>query len=377
MLLVGAGLLLRTLQNLGNVNLGFRPSGLVVFGISPPANIASDAQVAQFYSGLLDRLRSLPEVESATVMENRIGSGWSDNTAVRVDGADPNPGKFSSIRTNPVGPDYFHLLGTPLNMGRDIAATDTATSQKVIVVNQTFVDRYLSGRNPLGHGVSLEARNDQYLGPYQIIGVVPDITYTSVGEKPRPMGWFPFVQINGESNMQVEIRTSSNSGALLADVRRIVREFGPDIPLLEPMSQTAQLQESYSDQRLFSRLATFFGLLAALLVAIGLYGTLAYRVNRRTAEIGVRMALGAQRTEVLWMILRESLVIAGLGIAVGLPLAFAAARLLKSMLFRLSPADPITFALALMGVLGVALFSALLPARRASCVEPVVALRYE
>ena len=377
MLLVGAGLLLRTLRNLGNVNLGFRPSGLVVFGISPPANVSSDQQVAQFYDSLLGRLKTLPEVESASVMENRIGSGWSDNTGIRVDGADPNRGKFSPIRTNPVGADYFHLLGTPLRMGRDVSQSDTATSQKVMIVNQTFADRYLGGRNPLGHTVSLQAREDQFLGPYSIIGVVPDVKYTSVAEKPRPMGWFPFVQIPGESNMQVEVRTKGNPNALLEDVRRVVREFDPDIPLLEPMTQTAQLEESYNDQRMFSRLATFFGLLAALLVATGLYGTLAYRVNRRTAEIGVRMALGAQRRQVLWMILRESLVIAAIGVAVGLPLAFVGARLLKSMLFALSPADPATFLLALVGVAAVALGSALLPATRASSVEPMVALRYE
>lgn len=377
MLLVGAGLLLRTLQNLGNVDLGFQPSGLVVFGISPPANISSDQQVAQFYASVLDRIRTLPEVESATVMENRIGSGWSDNTLVRIDGADPNPGKFSAIRTNPVGPDYFHLLGTTLRMGRDISQSDTATSQKVIIVNQTFVNRYLAGRNPLAHNVSLAGAKDQFFGPYSIVGVVPDVKYTSAAEKTVPMGWFPFVQIPGESNMQVEVRTRGNPTALLEDARRVISEFGPDIPLLEPMTQQAQLEESYSDQKLFSRLATFFGALAALLVATGLYGALAYRVNRRTAEIGVRMALGAQRKQVLWMILKESLVIAALGVALGLPLAFAGARLLKSMLFALSPSDPLSFALALCGVAGVVLISALLPARRASSVDPMVALRYE
>jgi len=376
-LLVGAGLLVRTLWNLGKVNVGFRPSGLVVFGVNPPADVTTDEQVAHFYDSLLERLRALPEVESATVMENRIGSGWSDNTLVRVDGAEPNPGNFSPVRTNPVGPDYFHLLGASLRMGRDISQSDTTSSQKVIIVNQTFVDRYLKGKDPLGHSVSLASAQDKFLGPFSIIGVVEDVKYTSVAEKPRPMGWLPFVQIPGESNMQVEVRTRGNPTALLDHVRGVVREFGPDIPLLEPMTQSAQLEESYSDQKMFSRLATFFGLLAALLVATGLYGTLAYRVNRRTAEIGVRMALGAQRTQVLWMVLRESLMTAVIGVVVGLPLAFAGARLLKSMLFGCSPADPLTFLLALLGIAAVALLAALLPARRASSVDPMVALRYE
>jgi ABC-type antimicrobial peptide transport system permease subunit len=177
--------------------------------------------------------------------------------------------------------------------------------------------------------------------------------------------------------MNVELRTHGDPNQVLPDVRRIMHDIDPDVPILEAITQSEQLVQSYSDDRLFSRLATFFGGLAALLVAIGLYGTLAYRVNRRTAEIGLRMALGAQREQVLWMIMRESLIIAAFGIAVGLPLAFAGARFLKSMLFGLSPADPLTFFLALLGIAALALLSALLPARRASSVDPMVALRYE
>ncbi|MBV9436088.1 MAG: FtsX-like permease family protein, partial [Acidobacteria bacterium] len=165
--------------------------------------------------------------------------------------------------------------------------------------------------------------------------------------------------------------------SVLPEIRRILRDISPDVPILQPTTQVEQLQQSYSDDRLFSRLATFFGALAALLVAIGLYGTLAYRVNRRTAEIGVRMALGAQRGQVLWMVMRESLMVAGFGIAIGLPLAAAGARVLKSMLFGMSPADPVTFALALLAVALLAVASAVLPARRASSVDPMVALRYE
>jgi ABC-type antimicrobial peptide transport system permease subunit len=177
--------------------------------------------------------------------------------------------------------------------------------------------------------------------------------------------------------MSIAIRAHGDSAAILDEARSILHEFGPDIPLLQPIKQTEQYEQSYSDERLFSRIATFFGLLAALLVATGLYGTLAYRVSRRTPEIGVRMALGAQRGQVLRMILRESLVIGVIGIAVGLPLAFAGARLLKSMLFGVTTADPLAFVLALVAIAAVALISALLPARRASSVDPMVALRYE
>ena len=376
-LLVGAGLLLRTLQNLRHANLGFRASGLLVFGIDPPTNIRGDQQVAQFYTSLLERLKTIPAVESATIMGNRIGSGWSNNTGVHVDGADPTPGKFPAVRWNPVGPDYFHVLGAPLRLGRNISVSDTATSPRVAIVNQTFVDRYLANRSPLGHQIALETYGDKFGEPYAIVGVVPDLKYTAVRERARPMAWIPYTQFPGASTMQVELRAKGNPASLLDDARQIVREFGSDIPLLQPMTQMEQLQESYSSEQLFSRLAVFFGALAAFLVAIGLYGTLAYRVSRRTAEIGVRMALGAQRKQVLWMILRESLIMAAVGIGLGLPLAFAGARLLKSMLFGLSPSDPLTFFFALCGMAAVALVSALLPASRASSVDPMVALRYE
>lgn len=376
-LLVGAGLLLRTLQNLGRANLGFHASGLVVFGINPPSTLKSDPEVVQFYTALLERLRTLPGVEGTTLMENRMGMGWSNNTRVRVDGADPNPGKFSPIRWNSVASGFFHVLGADLKIGRDIAESDTASSRRVLVVNQTFVNRYLSGKNPLDHKVNLSGQGDKENDAYSIVGVVPDLKYTSVRENPRPMGWVPYTQNPGIAGMSIAIRAHGDSTAILDEVRSILHEFGPDIPLLQPIKQTEQYEQSYSDERLFSRMATFFGLLAALLVATGLYGTLAYRVSRRTAEIGVRMALGAQRRQVLWMILRESMIIGVTGIAVGVPLAFAGARLLKSMLFGVTTKDPLAFVLALVGIAAVVLISALLPARRASSVDPMVALRYE
>ena len=376
-LLVGAGLLLRTLNNLGHANVGFKPDGLLVFATDPPATASSDEAVVRFYNSLLEKLRALPEVEAATVMENRIGAGWSDNTAVRIDGADPQPGKFSSIRWNPVGSEFFRTLNAHLVAGRDFNDADTATSQRVVVVNQFFVDRYLHGRPALGHEIQLMGGHGEYHKPFTIVGVAQNMTYTAVKAKDVPMGWSAFTQATGEAHMNVELRTHGDPNSILPDVRRIMRDMDPDVPILEPITQTEQLRQSYSDDRLFSRLATFFGGLAALLVAIGLYGTLAYRVSRRTAEIGVRMALGAQRTQVLWMIMRESLIVAAIGVAVGLPLAFAGARWLKSMLFGLSPTDPLTFLLALLGIAVLAVFSALMPARKASSVDPMVALRYE
>jgi ABC-type antimicrobial peptide transport system permease subunit len=173
------------------------------------------------------------------------------------------------------------------------------------------------------------------------------------------------------------VHSNGNVAALVPEMQRVMRELTPDAPMLQPMTQQAQFDMNLSEERLNARLSMFFGFLSALLVAIGLYGTLAYRVARRTSEIGVRMALGAQRRQVLWMVLRESLIVSAVGIAIGLPLAFTSARLLGSMLYGLSASDPITYIVALAAVTLVALAASAIPARRASSVDPIIALRYE
>jgi predicted permease len=374
-LLVAAGLLLRTLRNLETADLGMRASGLLVFGINPPQTLHTDAEVIRFYQALSVGLRTLPGVESVTLMENRIGGGWSSNTNAVVDGREPNPGHFSHMRCNSVGPDYFHVLGARLVLGRDFADADSAAAAKVAIINETFAQRYFPGHNPIGHHVAFDTAANA--PQYAIVGVAADSKYTSVTEGPTPMAYFPYTQRAGVGTMHFELRTRGNPTALLPDVRRAARDYGPDLALLQPMTQQEQFDESFSQQRLFARLSAFFGLLAALLVATGLYGTLAYRVSRRTAEIGVRMALGAQRQQVLWMVLHESLAVTVAGVIVGLPLAVAGARVLRSTLFGLGPGDPLTFTAALTGVAFVALAGSLIPARRAASVDPMQALRTE
>jgi predicted permease len=369
-LLVGASLLVRTLRNLSGADLGFRARGLLVFGVAPPQSVRGDESAARFYQSLTGRLRTLPGIDSVTLMSNRIGSGWSNNTGAVVDGRPPDVKGFAPMRWNAVGPDYFHVLGTPLLLGRDFTDADNASAPPVAIVNETFVKRYLGGHEPLGHRVSLSRE-------YTIVGVAANSRYTGVREAERPMAYFPYQQVREIGGMHIELRANGDPRAFLPQVRKVVQEFGPDLPLLQPMTQEEQFGRSFSNERLMSRLATFFGLMAALLVATGLYGTLAYRVSRRTSEIGVRMALGAERKAVLWMIMRESLIVCAIGIVVGFPLAFVASKLLKTMLFGLTPADPISFAAALAAIVVVATGASLIPARRASSVDPMVALRYE
>lgn len=376
MLLIGAGLLVRTLRNLENVNLGIRTSGLLIFGVTPQ-QIQSSEDSVRFYESFLNRLRTLPGVESITLMGNRIGSGWSNNTGAFVDGKNPQGDASSPMRWNDVGANYFHTLGTPLLYGRDFTEADSDAAPKVAIINETFAKRYLKNQNPLGHNVALSG--DKNAPQFTIVGIAADSKYTNVREEEMPTAYFPYKQL-GEgwsSTMHVELRTSRNPSAFLPEVQRAVREFAPDLPLLQPMTQQRQFESSFTQERLIGRLSLFFGLLAVVLVATGLYGTLTYTVSRRTTELGVRMALGAQRGTVLWMVLRESLWVCLAGIAIGLPVAIVCSRLLRSMLFGLAPGDPLTIAVALVGIAVVALIASFIPARRAASVDPMVALRHE
>ena len=375
-LLVGAGLLVRTLRNLETADLGLRAPGLLTFGITPPQTLHTEAEVLQFYQALSNNLRALPGVESLTLTQNRPGSGWSNNTSAYVDGKLPHPGgNGNGMRWNAVGPDYARTFGINLLLGRDFTEADSAAAPKVVIVSQTFVQRFLPNLNPLGHHVAL---SDQPSDPqYVIVGVAADSKYTGVRETAKPMAYFPYAQLSGVGTLHFGLRIQANPAALLPQVRRTVQQFGPDLPLLQPMTQQEQFEQSFSGDRMVARLALFFGLLAALLVATGLYGTLAYRVSRRTAEIGVRMALGAQREQVLWMVLREGLGVSLAGVALGLPLSYLGARLLRSMLFGLQPGDPVAFVLALTGITLVTVLAGLIPARRAASVDPMIALRWE
>jgi len=367
-LLVAAGLLLRTLENYQNTNLGLRAQGLLVFGITPQKT-SSTSQNLLFYRALLDRLRGLPGVESVTLAENRPGSGWSDNDAATIDGVKRTYSQ-APLRSNRIGPDFFHVMGVPVLNGRDISDADTETSPSVAVVNETFANRLMPGGNPIGHQLGDKVRST-------IVGVVKDSKYTSVDENPIPMAYYPYTQSRGVTHMEVEVRVGGEATAILPSIANTVRALDPNLPLENPMTQQAVFESSYSQQRMFSRLSAFFGLLAALLVAIGLYGTLAYRLARRTSEIGVRMALGARSGQVLGLLLRENLVVTACGLALGLLIALISVGMMKSLLFGLRPHDPVTFIVAFLTVMLVSLAASFLPARQAAAIPPMQALRTE
>jgi predicted permease len=373
-LLVGGGLLIRTLRNLENTPLGMDTNGLLVFGVNPQ-NTHSLEQSVAFYRHLIGKLRILPGVESVTIMENRLGSGWSNNGHMMVDGkAPPNSeGEQGMVRNNVVGPDFFHTLGVPVLAGRDFTDADTESSPHVAIVNELFAKRFLPNQNPLGHTVGGKETKEQLT----IVGVVKDHKYRNIAEDPTPMAWSMYAQMTYLGEMHVEMRTHGEPAAILPAVRKVVQQLDPNLPLLKPMTQRAQFEESISQQLLFARLATFFGLLAVLLVATGLYGTLAYRINNRTMEIGVRMAVGAQRRQVVWMVLRDSLLLTTVGVVLGLPLTMLITKALTSALYGVKPYDALSYLLAVLGVALVALAASAVPAARAASVDPLTALRSE
>ncbi len=363
-LLMAAGLLLSTLRNYATQKLGMEAESLLVFGVTPPDNI--DGHV--FYRQLLERVKQMPGVGSVSMARNRPGTGWADNNDLTLDGVRQ---QGAHLRADTVGPEFFHTMGVAVLAGRDMSDADTVETLPVAIVNETFVKKYLNATNPLGHVLGS--------GNYKttIVGVVRDSKYTSVDERPTPIAYYSAMQTPNLSTMHMEVRTRGDAMSMLPEMRRAVAAMYPTVALEKAMTQQAQFDESYAQQRMFGTLGGFFGVLAALLVATGLYGTYSFRVNRRTAEIGIRIALGASRGQVLGMVMRESLWVLGFGLAAGVPLTVFAMRSLKSMLYEVSPLDPVVFGLAIAVLILVSACAAFAPARRAASVEPMQALRME
>jgi len=372
-LLVGGGLLVRTLRNLQNTPLGMRVEGLVVFGVKP--DVKSVPEGVAFYQQLMNKLRALPGAEAVTIMEDRLGSWSSNNSDMMVDGKLPDVSNGSSrtVRSNVAGPDFFTTLGVPLLAGRDFTDSDTASSPHVGIVNEEFVKRFLPNQNPLGHVIG-PTGIDWHM---TIVGVVKDHKYRSIDEEPIPMAWYMYAQIPIIGKMHAEMRVHGDPLAILPSARKALQQMDPNLPLIQPMTQRAQYDMTISRQILFARLAGFFGFLAVVLVATGLYGTLAYRVNNRTIEIGVRIAVGAQRGQVVWMVLRDSLMMMALGVTMGVPLALLVGRALTASLYGVTPYDAASYVFAALGVAAVAIAASVIPARRAASVDPLMALRSE
>jgi putative ABC transport system permease protein len=374
-LVTGAVLFARTLTNLLTVDAGFRQDNILIAQLDLSKLRIPVARRLAAKKEIIQRLRDVPGVGAAAEVGIVPLSGSGIDNRVWAEGENRQSGFDPYF--NWIGGGYFRTLGTPLLAGRDFGVQDTANSPKVALVNQEFARRFGKGANPVGLQVRREATPDEPETVFEIVGVVKNSKYKDLRENLEPIVYLPVSQApNPDSFVQVIVHSELPLTILTSSLQRAVVGINPNINVGFQVFKT-QIQESLLPERLMAVLSGFFGMLAALLTAVGLYGVISFLVTRRTHEIGIRMALGAGKRHVVSSILRETLMLTVLGIGVGLPITFSVARLIASMLFGVRPSDPAALAFAALVLCGVSLAAAYIPARRAAAVEPVVALRDE
>jgi len=377
-LLTGAGLFARSLAKLQSEDVGFDKSNLLLVGIDPRLAGYKPAELAGLYQQVLERLGTLPNVRSVSMATYSPLSGTQRSSSIQVPGFTPEPNEEVVVEDILTGPNFAATLGVPLLRGREIEIRDNASGPLVAVVNQAFVEYYFKGQNPIGRTFTFDDDTDR--GAHcQIIGVIGDIKSSDAREPANPSVYRPILQIQDQSayTVNIQVRTNNDPAPLAAPVRQMLNQIDDKLPIFGVVTMQEQARDKLNQDRLTAQLVSFFGALALILACIGLYGVMAQGVARRTNEIGIRMALGAKGGNIAWMVLRETLLLVVVGLALGIPVAILAARLISSQLFGLKPTDPLTLIGAAMVLTIVALLAGYVPARRASRVDPLKALRYE
>jgi predicted permease len=377
LLLAGAGLFVRTLSNLRDMNPGFRNiDNLVTFQLDPALSGYSTPRLKTLYQGLLQDIRALPGVTSAgfAVVPLLSGSEW--DSTMSVAGYHSKDGEDMQAFMNAVSPGYWKTMGEPLLEGRDFDERDQGEKFRVAIVNQKFARHFFGQQSPIGRYIGFgdgpKSKQD-----IQIIGLVADSLYEGPRDGVHRQVFAPFTQSEFPMSAVFYIRTSAGPTAMFNAVRRKVAERDAALPIYAMKTLDRQLDETLSTERMIAALSGAFGLLATLLAAIGLYGVMAFVVARRTKEIGLRMALGASQPTILWMVMRETLLLLLLGVAIGVPASMLLSRYVSSQLFGVTPTDIGAAAFALAALFLVALTAGFLPARRASTIDPMGALKYE
>jgi predicted permease len=374
LLLIGAGLFARSLANLRNLDPGFRPDSLLTFDLDPSLHGYDDRRASQLLDRIRDDLRAEPGVSSVSMANVALMTGSDNSSTVHVEGYQAKDGENMNPNFNAVAPGFFKTLGIPLLRGRDFTDADVAGAPKVAIVNEAFARYFFKDQDPVGRRFGM-GRNEAF--DFTIVGLARDGKAANLREDSLRFVYRPYPQEPNFGDLTYYVRTSGDVAALSDRIQALVRAADPELPVTALKTMQAQIRESLFAERLTAALSAAFGLLATSLAALGLYGVMSYAVSRRTREIGIRMALGAERRAVLLLVMTEVAVLAGIGVAIGLPSSFALGQLMRSQLFGLSPTDPLTASAATALLVGVSLASGLLPALRASRVDPILALRVE
>ena len=376
-LLTIAGLLLRTLQNLRGNDIGMNRSNVLLICTNPKFAGYDPERLNALYDRILDRVDALPAVRSAGLSGAPPLSRGNWGSPIDIDGRATPPDEDISTLLNRVSIGYFETLGIPLLRGRTIQAIDTAEAPKSAVVNKTFAERYFSRGDAIGHSFTIA--DPAAPGVWHIVGIVSDSKHSSPADKAEPFAYLALTQLTGTDQYAywLQVRSATGPAKITAEVRAALAEVDPNLPVLKTQTIEEQFGALIDQQTFVSKLAGVFGSLALILACTGLYGVMTYRVVRRTSELGVRIALGASRPMLVWVVLKESISLLGLGTMLGVPVSLAASQAIRAGLFGINPTDPLTLMTAVLVVSVCLLAGSYIPARRAARIDPMVALRYE